>query len=201
MRSCRRREGAKSRFESTTASAVASRSAHRLRPARGTRTRNEHARADRGDRGAPVRGLLTLEVAQRRAAPRGDQAGGPHARLHYWFRWGCERVDGGRLRCRSGRGSGASAEGSQTTAFAWAMRASGASEHGRVVVVPSDSVQLDRHGARAWWRAALLPSGGRRRQQLVRPDGNLAFIKSATLATAATSLTQFRIAPSPTRPS
>jgi hypothetical protein len=35
--------------------------------------------------------------------------------------------------------------------------------------------------------------------QLVRPDGNLAFIKSATLATAATSLTQFRIAPAPTR--
>src|ERR1022692_1095839 len=49
---------------------------------------------------------------------------------------------------------------------------------------PVDSVQLDRHCARAWWRAALLLSGGRRRRQLVRPDGNLAFIKSATLATA-----------------
>ena len=45
--------------------------------------------------------------------------------------------------------------------------------------VPGDSVQLDRHCARAWWRAALLLSGG-----LVRPDGNLAFIESATLATA-----------------
>jgi hypothetical protein len=54
----------------------------------------------------------------------------------------------GRSSCRSGRGSGASADGSQTTAFARAKQASGERARRCLVVVRSDSPGPRHPGAR-----------------------------------------------------